>query len=138
MKNLDKVWDSLPHSVESTLLLDDSILKAHMQPYNHLILKEYDKDLRYNPVEDQTLLAIIGILSDAIHESNVASWIRFGGLRPSSEPEVRQAPGELPNSANGEDPLATGVSCWYDDPRVFSEWVARGRAELERLNIPIE
>ncbi|KAF5350130.1 hypothetical protein D9756_009123 [Leucocoprinus leucothites] len=34
------------HSAKTTLLLDDSPLKAHLQPYNHLCLKEYDLEMR--------------------------------------------------------------------------------------------
>ncbi|KAF8530199.1 hypothetical protein BU17DRAFT_35765 [Hysterangium stoloniferum] len=30
------------HSQETTLLLDDSALKAHLQPWNHVCIKEYD------------------------------------------------------------------------------------------------
>ncbi|KAF9074827.1 hypothetical protein BDP27DRAFT_1415746 [Rhodocollybia butyracea] len=35
--------DLLAHSALSTLLLDDSPLKARMQPYNHLCVPEYDE-----------------------------------------------------------------------------------------------
>jgi hypothetical protein len=34
------------HSAHTTLLLDDSPLKAHLQPYNHLCIREYLAELR--------------------------------------------------------------------------------------------
>ncbi|KAG8961290.1 hypothetical protein FRC00_012723 [Tulasnella sp. 408] len=84
VKNLDVVWNQLPYSVGNTLLIDDSPLKAHMQPYNHIVLKEYDHQLfvrRLDPEapKDDTLLSVIGLLSEAIRQSNVAHWIREGG-----------------------------------------------------------
>ncbi|KAI5897607.1 uncharacterized protein SCHCODRAFT_02609778 [Schizophyllum commune H4-8] len=41
-KDLAKIWKVIPeHSGKSTVLVDDSILKAHLQPFNHLCLPEY-------------------------------------------------------------------------------------------------
>ncbi|KAF8585235.1 hypothetical protein K439DRAFT_1070149 [Ramaria rubella] len=37
---------SFRHSAQTTLLLDDSPLKAHLQPWNHVCLKEYDSTAR--------------------------------------------------------------------------------------------
>ncbi|KIO19783.1 hypothetical protein M407DRAFT_82363 [Tulasnella calospora MUT 4182] len=84
VKNLDVVWKELPYSAGNTLLIDDSPLKAHMQPYNHIVLREYDHALfvrRHDPEapKDETLLGVIGLLSEAIRQSNVAHWIREGG-----------------------------------------------------------
>ncbi|KAJ3849666.1 hypothetical protein EV368DRAFT_46852 [Lentinula lateritia] len=42
-KMLSEAWDRLlSHSAHSTLLLDDSPLKARMQPYNHVCVPEYE------------------------------------------------------------------------------------------------
>lgn len=84
VKNLDVVWKQLPYSVGNTLLIDDSPLKAHMQPYNHIVLREYDHQLFVRRLDseapkDDTLLSVIGLLSEAIRQSNVAHWIREGG-----------------------------------------------------------
>ena len=53
VKNLERLWEGLgtppggePFSARDTILLDDSALKAHMQPYNHLIVPEYDAKMR--------------------------------------------------------------------------------------------
>ena len=41
-KDLEKVWQAMRrHSGKTTVLVDDSVLKAHMQPFNHLCLPEY-------------------------------------------------------------------------------------------------
>lgn len=48
-KDLAKPWSALSHlnhTARSTLLLDDSPLKAHLQPWNHLCIKEYVSELR--------------------------------------------------------------------------------------------
>ncbi|KAF8752942.1 NLI interacting factor-like phosphatase [Rhizoctonia solani] len=42
-----------PYSALNSLLLDDSALKAHLQPYNHLTLPEYTADLRARDVRRQ-------------------------------------------------------------------------------------
>ncbi|KAE9398455.1 hypothetical protein BT96DRAFT_30999 [Gymnopus androsaceus JB14] len=61
--------DLLTHSAQSTLLLDDSPLKARMQPYNHICVPEYERKLyardlrimearsRVNPPENNDLPA---------------------------------------------------------------------------------
>jgi hypothetical protein len=54
VKNLERLWEGLgtppngelPFSERDTILLDDSALKAHMQPYNHLIVPEYNGGMR--------------------------------------------------------------------------------------------
>ncbi|KAG9034433.1 hypothetical protein FRB95_013230 [Tulasnella sp. JGI-2019a] len=131
VKDLNIVWKKLPFTALDTILLDDSFLKAHLQPYNHLILPEYDSDLcrrdasitqqhlasasksdpsandagpniedmnllEHSGDPDQTLLAVIGILSAAVRQTNVSSWMRAGGLwgsvhtvsQPSPTPEA--------------------------------------------------
>ena len=43
------------HSAKTTLILDDSPLKVHLQPYNHLCLKEYDIQMRKHDVSVRRL-----------------------------------------------------------------------------------
>lgn len=55
-KDLAKPWadpklKALGHSARSTLLLDDSPLKAHLQPWNHLCIKEYVSEMRKTDVK---------------------------------------------------------------------------------------
>ena len=55
LKDLEKPWTKLSgifshknegHSALSTLLMDDSSLKAALQPWNHLCIKEYVQEMR--------------------------------------------------------------------------------------------
>src|ERR1700730_18565613 len=39
------------HSAKTPLLLDDSSLKAHLQPYNHVCIREYVASLRGKDLE---------------------------------------------------------------------------------------
>ncbi|KAF9494599.1 hypothetical protein BDN71DRAFT_977571 [Pleurotus eryngii] len=102
-KNLETPWkhlqgsEGVQHSASSTLLLDDSPLKARLQPLNHLCVKEYTSEMRLADLQvvsedstpydinayynlDLTLLAVIGALDAIKWESNVAGWVRSGGL----------------------------------------------------------
>ncbi|KAL1749077.1 hypothetical protein HDZ31DRAFT_28396 [Schizophyllum fasciatum] len=46
-KDLSKVWRAMErHSGKTTVLVDDSVLKAHLQPFNHLCLPEYTRQAR--------------------------------------------------------------------------------------------
>ncbi|KAF9494543.1 hypothetical protein BDN71DRAFT_1448731 [Pleurotus eryngii] len=103
-KNLETPWkhfqgsEGVQHSASSTLLLDDSPLKARLQPWNHLCVKEYTSEMRLADLQvvsedstpsydinayynlDLTLLAVIGALDAIKWEGNVAGWVRSGGL----------------------------------------------------------
>lgn len=50
IKDLEKPWKELAlspaHTATSTLLMDDSPLKTRLQPYNHLCVLEYTKNIR--------------------------------------------------------------------------------------------
>ncbi|KAG8880883.1 hypothetical protein FRB98_004687 [Tulasnella sp. 332] len=227
VKDLNLVWKKLPFTALDTILLDDSRLKAHLQPYNHLILTEYDSDMssrdrkilqrlyaasssavagnvRQEEGEleesnartlgdseepDQTLLAVIGILARGVRQTNVPGWMRAGGLWGSHSASISQStsnllfvksadpsPSDIPlddmnsdelngqavkrkrelSSDNEEGAIADqtifqGIEdepvkgpprqsvqrLWFEDPEVFARWVAQGKAELERLNIPV-
>jgi hypothetical protein len=68
-------------STEAQESLDENKLLENMRPA--LVDSEYSEgDEQY----DQTLLAVIGILDTLKLESNVASWMRAGGLWKSSAP----------------------------------------------------
>ena len=129
MKNLERLWEglgTLPNeelsfSEKDTILLDDSALKAHMQPYNHLIVPEYNAKMRRadlavldqierdghpgnakagssvevrvdEPCVDRTLLAVVGILDEIAMQDNVCSWIRAGGLLLGSSTATNMEP----------------------------------------------
>lgn len=163
LKNLEQPWDFLNaarpegqhHSAATTLLLDDSTVKASLQPYNHLCVTEFDeaeakrerqlleleqirmrahlprpdekennrqKRLRREEAAERAvldengeprghedmLLAVIGVLDRIRHETNVANWIKNGGLwavgRPghghaaANAPPLASAPCALPET----------------------------------------
>ncbi|TFK46305.1 hypothetical protein OE88DRAFT_1638491 [Heliocybe sulcata] len=152
------------HSALTTVLLDDSPLKAHLQPYNHVCIKEYDSPLRRSDLDileaqrakqrqeeldadpdtsaegkvyDQTLLAIIGILDETRVQSNVAGWIRGGGLWGPKRDEIKtyQAQDrEVPAALTSE----SSESMWFEDEETVRYWAGKGREALERLGIPVE
>lgn len=105
VKDLRVLWSKLPtpeppfqpYSAFNTILLDDSALKAHLQPYNHLCLPEYEATRRRDdlaalvissqsgdpdvlPNVDRSLIAIVGILHELSHQESVCGWIHSGGL----------------------------------------------------------
>ncbi|QRV81204.1 NLI interacting factor-like phosphatase [Ceratobasidium sp. AG-Ba] len=141
------------YSALNTLLLDDSPLKAHLQPYNNLTLPEYTTDLRIRDVKrrdaleeltkgqadnggpegekmdkaagerhspeskrgkahyfkimraapfDKTLIAVIGVLHAARHESSIVGWMRAGGMRPDAQ-EVARVAGLFEDEQKGHD-----------------------------------
>ncbi|XP_006457098.1 hypothetical protein AGABI2DRAFT_188799 [Agaricus bisporus var. bisporus H97] len=61
------------HSAKTTLLLDDSPLKAHLQPYNHLCLKEYDAEMRKHDAAVRELTLARIRLADTISEKKKVS-----------------------------------------------------------------
>lgn len=133
VKNLEKLWDglgSVPEGEEQfsaldTILLDDSALKAHMQPYNHLILPEYDAETRRadlavisdnnipiegtksvlsiddkeRPCIDRTLLGVIGVLDELALQDSVCGWIRADGLWAGFKPIDEKAESEANDAA---------------------------------------
>lgn len=56
----------IQHSAQTTLLLDDSPLKAQLQPYNHVCIKEYDSALRRGDLE--TLGKELAKATAGVHE----------------------------------------------------------------------
>ena len=61
VKNLDKPWKELglgngdgaegrQHSAQTTLLMDDSPLKAILQPWNHLCIRDYTPEVRKSDI----------------------------------------------------------------------------------------
>ncbi|KAF8328208.1 uncharacterized protein EI90DRAFT_3155925 [Cantharellus anzutake] len=124
VKNLELVWGRLSDDSEkaggkpftynalNTILVDNSPIKAHMQPHNHICVPEYAHELdeidsqRFlaGPEDDSRLLseedarigissrydlslvAVIGVLDELAGQDSVCSWIRSDGLR--NVPEV--------------------------------------------------
>lgn len=90
---------------------------------------------------DETLLAIVGILDAIKGESNVAGWIRAGGLwgvvafdREQKE-HLHLSSSPLP--LDGGDFGYASSALWYQEPTVLDYWITRGRRVLTALDIDI-
>lgn len=143
IKDLDVVWDyfetqpsSRPYSVYDTILVDDSMHKAARQPFNHIGVSEYNLEKRRSDLAtrllsshlaasasyDTTLLALIGILDELKHETNVAKWIK----------ECQIIPQKLVADRNEL------TSTWYEDKAIMQYWTEKGISVAGRLGIAIE
>ncbi|KAL4071940.1 hypothetical protein V8B97DRAFT_1941792 [Scleroderma yunnanense] len=91
---------------------------------------------------DVTLLTVIGILDEIKHQSNVAAWIRAGGLWGNEIDPGRSEEIPMGNDARTSSDPVTATACeellssiWFNDSPIVSYWVARGRKALRELRI---
>jgi hypothetical protein len=102
---------------------------------------------------DETLLAVIGILDQIRLESNIAGWIRAGGLWKGVGNVVGGTTGDrlrglkrrrhssggtfsTENITTAEDDLISEPGPpWFSDPVNLAYWIARGRRAIEILGI---
>ena len=150
--------------LETILLLDDSPLKAVHQPWNQLVLPEYDRDAyqaSHRAVDDdrsntgaecdEILLAVIGILEATSSCENIPAWIRAGGLKKpdihlgadkvSDDPMWFGAPdGPASGIAPALDSLPTHESFthWFQDDKLLNRWIDKGKEALKLYDIPLE
>ncbi|ODO09300.1 hypothetical protein I350_02900 [Cryptococcus amylolentus CBS 6273] len=164
-KNLNLVIDHLNQtthfnqplsfSQKTTVLLDDSPLKAVLQPWSQIVIPEFDEQVNLtsrlaagiNPKSgatpdqetagesqeemDEVLLAVIGILDELRYVSNVPFWVRSGGLDLAlnvdgvEEPTVET----LPSHETFEH--------WYKDKELHAKWVEKGKEALKRKGIEV-
>ncbi|WWD16750.1 hypothetical protein CI109_101181 [Kwoniella shandongensis] len=157
-KVIDHVHDLSEHpsqllpdlNEKTTVLLDDSPLKAVLQPWNQIVIPEYDKRehqdsklaaslLRDENDDaaasglDQILLAVIGILEELRTVNNVPAWVRGGGLTfdlktkdNDASPEIETLPSHL------------SFTHWYEDPTVLRQWIDKGKAALKKKGIRVK
>ncbi|KAK7033645.1 hypothetical protein VNI00_012645 [Paramarasmius palmivorus] len=71
---------------------------------------------------EETLLAVIGVLEALKHQSNVAAWIRDGGLLKTGT----------------DEPLPDSGTMWFNNAEVANRWTEKGRSALNELGIDIE
>lgn len=135
----------------NTVLVDDSPMKAVCQPWNQLVIPEYDKKefqasrdvamrLARKPDAsteglDEILLGVIGILEEMRLVENVPAWIRGGGLLPLVQRDSMVHTARTPGL---EDlPSHDTFQHWYDRPEQLAYWIDKGRKALERRGIEI-
>ena len=143
-KNLETVWWSSEetYSARSTVLLDDTVKKARLQPWNLLQIPEFsceepeapgndDEEVDPERVQknndarsDQTLLAVIGVLEELRLQSNIPAWFRSGGLLRPAHPLPPNS--DVQEATTGDDE----GELWCSDPEMFAYWVKRGRGAL--------
>ncbi|KDQ06816.1 hypothetical protein BOTBODRAFT_60394 [Botryobasidium botryosum FD-172 SS1] len=140
VKDLDIVWSRLPqppppqpeYSSLNTILLDDSAIKAHLQPYNHVIVRDYDnendgpiKDFREDLGDkslDYMLIAVIGVLDEVTKQSSVCGWCYADGLWAGLEPQTTPLEDERP-------------LLWYEHEPTYEHWVQKGKEVIARLGL---
>lgn len=142
VKDLRKVWTEYPrHSAHTTILLDDSVDKAQLQSDNHICVSKYTveshtKDTREHklslitknePIYDQMLVGVIGILEELRNKDSVSDWLHAGGLR-RTDASVDGPPLEQEE----------GGGIWFDDQKLLAHWIERGRLALEKLQISMD
>jgi hypothetical protein len=150
VKDLRKIWKAYPHhSAQTTLLLDDSVDKAQLQSSNHICVSKYTAEIRskdekeyksslaanLEPVLDnEMLIAVVGILETMRTEENISAWLESGGLKPHHASESL-ALEERMDSLSLENNAET---IWFEDQNVLSHWIERGRAILNNLQISVD
>lgn len=142
------------------VLLDDSPLKAVNQPWNQLVIPEYDRDEYYASKEavvrllrgedkedrqegmDKTLLAVIGILEELSTVDNVPAWVRAGGLIPNVdelEKSVRRLSMDGDDKPTLEDlPSFADFQHWYTIPSVMAYWIEKAKITLQARGIQVD
>ena len=139
-----------PFSEANSLLLDDSPLKAVYQPFNQLVIPEFDRQEYRDSVDgllaaedgfesaaqvDSILLGVIGVLDALKTVDNVPAWIRAGGLFPEAAGPARVADGTLKDEHLPSHPDSTH---WFASPAHLKWWIARGKDALKAKDIKLE
>ncbi|KAF9964491.1 hypothetical protein BGZ70_006373 [Mortierella alpina] len=97
----------------NTVLIDDSTDKSQLQPYNCLVLADFDKELAAAG-SDTELLKVKQYLTRLIYEQNVSAYMRLHPFQSSSpefndlsekEIEKDQAQDAQPQQAAAESPI---------------------------------
>ena len=145
----------------NTVLLDDSPLKAILQPWSQIVIPEYDEvefhlsklaaaALSQDPTAsheglDEILLGVIGILEALREVQNVPAWVRAGGGLVSDLDDKGMANvqdvAEL--DLNAEPMLESLPSHktfihWYTESAIAEYWKAKGVEALRRKGIKLE
>ena len=166
LKNSDP--DDLHRTVHSfdeatTVLLDDSPRKGVLQPWNQIVIPEYDR-MEHQGTKaavarvqqdgqadrsglDETLLGVVGILEELRTVENVPAWVRAGGLVPklpaANAENVQSIVVAAVAVADAEltlESLPTHESFvhWYQIHAVLHYWTERGKQALIRKGIAID
>ncbi|EEB96086.1 hypothetical protein MPER_04839, partial [Moniliophthora perniciosa FA553] len=152
------------HNPQTTILLDDSPLKAHLQPFNHVCIREYDKEMwtadlgvmcgEEEALEPKAKKAKLDVdvteftcthpkvkASGRYDETILAVIGILEALKHESDVTAWVRNGSLLQTGEGAVTQAVDEkpgTMWFDDLRVSDHWVEEGRTALAELGIAIE
>ena len=142
----------------TTVLLDDSPLKAIYQPWNQIVIPEFDKagfaaskqvvssHSTLDPDDewmDKILLAVIGILERLKTVTSVPAWIRGGGLTLDEDIASSFKGMSVGDNKTGEPTLESLPSHedfvhWFKARSVLEYWVGEGMKALQERGIEVD
>ncbi|TXT12149.1 uncharacterized protein COLE_02559 [Cutaneotrichosporon oleaginosum] len=163
VKDLRKVTNVYNmYSEKTTVLLDDSPLKAIHQPWSQVVIPEFDRpeftqarsaaqrlweeaetrgatttaldDGSTEPEMDNILLGVIGILEAMRDVDNVPAWVRAGNLSSPEHP-LQEVPSMSVTLA--DLPTHDTFVPWFKDGEAHKYWIERGKEALARRGIPV-
>lgn len=154
------------YNLLNTILIDDSVIKAKFQPWNHINITEYEAErhstslkLAADPANaletpyvlekqkmDSFLLAVVGMLDEIRNVGNVPVFLRSENLAMLPRQEDSRWRGRLSSEApnmrdDGSIVLPTDEReylPWYLENAVFKYWLGAGVKALSRMAIPID
>ncbi|KAL1674562.1 hypothetical protein EV122DRAFT_220332 [Schizophyllum commune] len=132
-KDLEKVWQAMRrHSGKTTVLVDDSVLKAHMQPYNHLCLPEYTLETR-----DADIAAIARakhtktkssttrpVTRDALDD--LAASMQAATISGKQQDDAAGKDGRIPAGVDAALLAVVGIISRLKDVRDAAAWIEEG------------
>ncbi|KAF8201318.1 hypothetical protein K438DRAFT_1821788 [Mycena galopus ATCC 62051] len=100
-KDLAKPWAAFPeHSQRTTLLLDDSARKAHLQPHNHVCVREYLQEIRNHDLE--------------VWRSSISPADKVPGSKPKKQSKSKSKQVEpAPDLASPADTPVNPPPAWF-------------------------
>ncbi|KAI5897614.1 uncharacterized protein SCHCODRAFT_02596461 [Schizophyllum commune H4-8] len=132
-KDLEKVWQAMRrHSGKTTVLVDDSVLKAHTQPFNHLCLPEYtletrDADIaaiargKHRKTKDKTTRAVT---KDALDE--LVSSMQAATISGNHNVDAPGKDGRVPAGVDAALLAVVGIISRLKDVRDVAAWIEGG------------
>lgn len=116
--HVDSVTNPIYH------LTPENVLGSHSTALDSEVASHQPESAPGSLLYDETILGVIGILEALKTHSNVAHWLRSGGLGL--------------NNPNNPSTLETNPSYWFHDTVAVQGWVEKGRLTLEALGIDLE
>ncbi|ORX50511.1 HAD-like protein [Hesseltinella vesiculosa] len=93
LKDLTKVWAALPEfDASNTILVDDSTQKTVLQPYNHILVREFDHRFDYVASEGDNELSKVQLFLEKLRrQDNVCNYMKQHPYSSSSPDLVARA-----------------------------------------------